>query len=277
MKRILLFGTMGEIGPTVHSYLTERGHEVSLVAFPQNVLHDEWGYVRLLRKSIAALKPDAVMPIGNSVAISRAKPSLQSDFPGLAVCVEDESKVALLDSKVRFYALAESLGIRQPRLYRSEDELPPDGQTVIFKRDVSFGGQGVHMPISRKAINNLIAHQRVGELYLLEEYLLGTDWSIDAVRVSGRIHASAYRCTGGIGRNGPSTERVVEQRGELLEVAAKVLEELDYNGVCGFDFKVTEDGVAYLLEANPRFTGGISTQLEAGFDIPALLLEAFGA
>ncbi|MBQ0077313.1 MAG: ATP-grasp domain-containing protein [Bacteroidales bacterium] len=275
MERILLFGTMGEIGPTVHSHLAERGYEVSLVDFPQNVLHDEWGYCRLLRKSISALRPDAVMPIGNSIAISRAKSSLQSEFPGLAVCVEDERKVALLDSKVRLYALAESLGIRQPRLYRSEDELPPDGQTVIFKRDVSFGGQGVHMPISRKAIGNLIAHQRAGEPYLLEEYLIGTDWSIDTVRSAGRIHASAYRCTSGIGRNGPSTERVIEDRPELLGVAVKVLEELDYIGVCGFDFKVTEDGRAYLLEANPRFTGGIATQIEAGFDIPALLLEAW--
>ncbi len=47
-----------------------------------------------------------------------------------------------------------------------------------------------------------------------------------------------------------------------------MVETIDYEGVCGMDFRRDSQGNWYFLECNPRFTGGIDTQIAAGFDIP---------
>ena len=47
---------------------------------------------------------------------------------------------------------------------------------------------------------------------------------------------------------------------------------MDYQGVCGIDFRYdsTNNTVAY-IETNARFTGGIATTIHSGFDIPWII------
>lgn len=276
MKDALLFGTMGDIGETALDNLLSHGLDASLVNFPQNIFRDEFGYRRLLEKSVRETEPSAVIPIGCPLALSRMKEKLESDYPGMTVITESEDKLRLLDSKLQFYIFAESLGIRQPERLK-EDYHVTDAETVVFKRDVSFGGHGVHLVTSDKAIRNLADHQRAGEPFLLERYIEnGVNWSVDALRFpDGSVRTSAYRSTGTTGRNGPSTSRAVTAHPEMEAVASLVMEKMDFHGLCGFDFIVGPDGAVYLLECNPRFTGGLKTQIDAGFELPWLLYGAF--
>lgn len=290
-KRILLFGTMGEIGPVALRYLHSMGIEARLVPFPQTVFRDESGYRRELLKAIAQFPCTHILPIGNPVALSRFKAELMRLHPDVTVLVEDPQKVMLLDSKIRSYEFFRSLGIPVPQCYFSADDVP-EGVRTVFKRDVSFGGQGVRLPADTRGLRNLIRTQGASGPYMIQRFIPGTEYSVDAVRLPGgacsvdavsspgggpAVIASSYRCeraSNGAGYSDQNrAQRTLCSMPQLEEIAAKVLEALDYTGVCGFDFIVSsQDGSPYLLEANPRMTGGLSTQISGGFPIPLLLI-----
>ena len=275
---------MGEIGRVVNDDLIRNGVQTTLIDFPQNVLRDEAGYRRELTKAIIDHGPGIVVPIGNPRAMARFRDELTSRFPGLRVCVEDYDKVSLLDSKVESYRLAETLGIPVPPLFLDPGDVD-EGTMVIFKRDVSYGGHGVHVPRTRKALRHLIEHQSPGEPYLIEKFIEGMEFSLDVLRSDKGSESSVYHCRRS-GGNGPAQERVHVGREEcfqgipcecfdaMVSCSVKMLDALNYVGICGFDFIVeSRSGVPYLLECNPRFTGGIAVQISSGFDIPMKLIE----
>lgn len=342
---ILLFGSMGHIGPEVQKLLVSRGFRTEAVPFPQNIFRDEPGYRRALVQAISGCRPGIVFPIGNPLAMSRFKELVGQGVPlgtilncrktdirweeavrNARIAVEKEETIRRLDSKVLCYDMARELGLMQPAVYGTPEAIP-EGVKVVFKRDVSFGGHGVHLPNDIGALKRLIAHQSPGEPFLIEEFIEGQDYSLDAVRNGqGSIVSGGYACipatapassSGQVYRPltltetvsgshttddgqavsscrtpkvkniyngfGPAVVREVLNEGDsVLEkmraCAATILEHLDYQGVCGFDFRLDHSGHLWLLECNPRFTGGISAQAAAGFDIPwALYLQGLGS
>lgn len=266
---VLLVGTMGETGPVAAASLESHGLKVVRREFPQNIFRDEWGYRRAVTNALKDWAPSLIMPVGNTVALSRMRDSLPQ---GVRAAVESEEKVRILDSKVACSALAAELGIPQPRMYKCVDDV--GGVQVVFKRDVSFGGHGVHLPWTKDSLIHLIEHQPAGEPYLIEDYIDGTDYSVDAVRWHGGFMASCYRTLSQKGL-GPSSTREVVEFPEISAYAERILDRLDYNGVCGMDFRVDMSGKAFFLECNPRFTGGLATQIASGFDIPWLLWNCY--
>lgn len=293
LNDVLVFGTMGNIGPEVQALLVSHGLRTAAVPFPQNLFNDEPGYRRQLSRAIAHYRPAVVFPVGHPLAMSRFKGLVGQGVPlgeilnshktdqqwenavrNTKFAVEREETIRLLDSKVQLYATATELGIPQPETY-SGIEAVPEGVQIVFKRDISFGGHGVYLPRNTKALQNLIAHQSPGEPYLIEKYIEGQDYSLDAVRYGNGMKTGGYRCLFAQG-NGPAGYREILPEGnrvlEKMRTSAKtILDHLDYQGVCGFDFREDNAGNVLLLECNPRFTGGISSQATAGFDITWLL------
>ena len=263
---VLLFGTMGQVGPIVRDALAAHGLNVALTEFPQNTFRDEPGYRRELLKAIDGLRPGMIIPIGSQRALSRFRKELPQD---IVVPVDADRKIELLDSKVMCSRLAGELGIRQPRIYAGTDEITHF--PVIFKRDRSFGGSGVYKPGSREALERLMAAEP-GSKYLVEEYVEGTDYSVDLFRWGSVLHAGCYKSLGSRGQ-GPAAMRESVVFPELCEISRRIVEHIDYNGVCGVDFRVNERNEVFFLECNPRFTGGIATQLAAGLDLPYYFIE----
>lgn len=265
---ILLFGSMGEIGPVVEADLAGHGLAVMAVDFPQNIFRDFSGYRRELLKTLERVSPATIMPIGDTLAMAMLKDEIPS---GIRVTVGAPGTIERLSSKVRSYEIANNLGILQPALCTAEDMAA--GQRVIYKRDISFGGSGVHKPKSPEALANLIAHEN-GKPYLIEEYIEGEDLSVDCIRIGDFFRAGCYVSLGRTYTQGPSVERRAIECPEAVSIAASILSGVDFRGICGIDFRRTADGALYFLECNPRFTGGLATQIAAGFDIPFLLYTA---
>jgi predicted ATP-grasp superfamily ATP-dependent carboligase len=71
---------------------------------------------------------------------------------------------------------------------------------------------------------------------------------------------------------GPSTLRESVSRPEIADVAVRFLRELGWSGVAMVEFKVDpRDGVAKLIEVNPKFWGSLNLAIASGVDFPALL------
>jgi len=280
---ILLFGTMGDIGRTLEADLSGHGLTVISVPFPQNTFRDFSGYRRELLKVLESFHPAMIMPVGDALALAMLRPEIPSE---IAIPVDSPETIGLLSSKCRTYELARSLGIRQPELCSAADLAA--GRRVIFKRDVSFGGSGVHKPRTLAALDNLIAHEN-GTPFLIEEFIDGQDISVDCIRCGEFFQAGCYVSLGREYTQGPSVERRSVECPEAVAVAAALLGHLDFHGVCGLDFRLgrffdaspaensrlAENDRLYFLECNPRFTGGLATQLASGFDLPYLLYDKF--
>lgn len=260
---------MGDIQDTVRASLESHGLTVVAIDFPQNVFHDEPGYVRELKKALAACTPRMVMPIGSTLALARNRDVVPE---GTVVPVAAAHTIAALESKVEASRIATASGVPQPKMYASAEAV--EAFPAIFKRDRSFGGSGVYRPKTREALQKLMVHEAGGK-FLIEELVLGTDYSVDVLRLGEKIRFSCYRSLSKAQGQGPSSEREIVDLPILGEYASKILSAANYQGICGLDFIVTPDGKAFFLECNPRFCGGISTQIASGFDLPWLLWQHY--
>ena len=275
---ILLFGSMGDIADTVAASLRRHALNVEVVPFPQNVFRDEQGYRRELTKALQRIHPQLVLPIGHLLAPARLvhpeedilPPLLEQEMQGVIIPVDTPAHIRRLDSKVQASALAAELGILQPQRFASAGEAGT--APVVFKRDRSFGGSGVFRPRTQEALKRLVEREGTRP-FLIEAYVEGWDCSVDAIRWNGQFHAACYRTLSRRQGQGPSTLRTPCVRTDVVAAARQILDAIDYRGVCGMDFRISTDGKPFFLECNPRFTGGLATHIEAGFDIPYLLLS----
>lgn len=187
-------------------------------------------------------------------------------FPDILIPVDSAEKLRLLDNKISCCALAEGLGIPQPRRFRGFEDVTE--YPVVFKRPGGQGGDSVYFPGNPKALRNILAPAKD---FLLTEYIDGYDLCVDALRWDGFFFAASYRVLAPL-RKGVSTLRESLRAPKIETWARQILDAVDYHGVCGLDFRVrASDGQAFFLECNPRFSGGLASALESGFDIPALL------
>lgn len=60
---------------------------------------------------------------------------------------------------------------------------------------------------------------------------------------------------------------------QLLGSAKKLLDATQWHGVAMVEFRVAEDGTAYLMEVNTRFWGSLQLAIDAGVDFPKLLYQ----
>ncbi len=266
----------GKIAEVVAKSLRKHGLEVAIFD-DSRFGKDEMGYLRELRKAISELQPAAVMPIFRGECLAREWCRTSGTTSAPLLC-ESAEKIALLDDKVTCSDLVKDLGIPQPRMYKDEEVEAIGKWPVVFKRARGLSGSSVYFPKDRKALDNLIrsciipATSRRPEIvrpHLIMDYIKGYNVSVDAFRWAkdGEVHfeAIAYRTLWPVGK-GISKVRIRVRRPQLIDYARRILDSVDYNGVCGLDFRK-----AYFLECNPRFSGGLRTSLAAGLDLPWLL------
>lgn len=227
---------------------------------------DTENFIGQISDIVADTGASALIPVFHPEVLS----SHRDRFPGVLMPVEDASKLVLLDDKVQACGLAESLGIRQPRRYGSVEDVK--NYPVVFKRSCGHGGDSVYFPKARGPLENLVSNSRAGK-YLIEDCMKGEDVSVTALRwntAKGVIFiAGAYRTLLPKAKAASIVRESVEAP-ELVASLRKILDHIDYNGICGADFIVNADG-AFFLECNPRFCGGLDTMLASGLDFPAIL------
>jgi predicted ATP-grasp superfamily ATP-dependent carboligase len=65
----------------------------------------------------------------------------------------------------------------------------------------------------------------------------------------------------------------VEMNAQAFVDAKKILDQVRWHGVAMVEFKVTDSGVPYLMEINPRFWGSLQLAIDAGVDFPWLTYQ----
>lgn len=231
---------------------------------------EEDAFIQVLKDKVAELRPRVLMPTHDeSVVIMRHR----DEFPvDLIIPYEGEEKLLLLANKAESTELARKAGVPVPDVYKSIDEVK--SYPVVFKTVIGNSAKGVFFPKNREELVKLMDKHKDEET-LLEEWIGGTDYSVDCVRWDGFCKTSVYhalvtKTDGG----GTTTQREIVYMPQLEAAALKLMDAVDFHGVCGLDFRYDAENnkIAY-IETNARFTGGLATPVAAGFDIPWIVYK----
>lgn len=231
---------------------------------------DELAFIAFLREKLLELNPKVLLPTHDeSVVIMKHRSELPCN---VIIPYVSYDKLVLLANKAKSTALASSAGVPTPKVYASIDEV--ESYPIVLKTVIGNSAKGVYFPKSKEDLVSLYNEHKNEEL-LMEEWVEGTDYSVDCIRWKGFWKASVYhalvtKTDGG----GTTTQREMVNFPILEEYAKKYLDAVDFTGVCGLDFRYSDKNnrIAY-IETNVRFTGGLATPITAGFDIPWVLYK----
>lgn len=231
---------------------------------------EENAFIKVLKEKIAELRPKVLMPTHDeSVVIMRHR----DEFPKeLIIPYESAEKLLMLANKAQSTEAARKAGVAVPKVYQSADEVK--WYPVVFKTVIGNSAKGVYFPKDKVELLKLMKEYE-NEETLLQEWIGGTDYSVDCVRWDGFCKMSVYhalvtKTDGG----GTTTQREIVDMPQLEAEAKKLMDAVDFRGVCGLDFRYEpETGRIAYIETNARFTGGLATPVAAGFDIPWVMYK----
>lgn len=228
----------------------------------------EEAFITTLLERVEELRPRVLMPTHDEgIIIARHR----HRFPkSLIIPIETEEKLINLSDKKKATKLARQAGVPIPEVYSQPSDVKEF--PVVFKTVIGNSAKGVFFPKTAQELSVLCAKYNNVDV-LIEEWLKGNDVCVDCLRWGDFFQATVYRAlvtkTDG---GGTTTQREIISMLELEEYAHKFLDYVDYNGVCGLDFRYDkETGRIGFIEMNARFTGGLATPIAAGFDIPHML------
>lgn len=231
---------------------------------------EEDAFIKVLKEKIEELQPKVLMPTHDeSVVIMHHR----DEFPkNLIIPYESAEKLLMLANKAESTEIACKAGVSVPEVYLSADEVKR--YPVVFKTVIGNSAKGVYFPKTKEELLKLMEEHK-NEETLLQEWIGGTDYSVDCVRWDGFCKMSVYhalvtKTDGG----GTTTQREIVEMPQLEAEAKKLMDAVDFRGVCGMDFRYDPiaNKIAY-IETNARFTGGLATPVAAGFDIPWVIYK----
>jgi len=261
-ESVLITNPCGTTGELVARSLRDKGLKVNIMERP-NAKKREAFFIDSLKEAVSVYEPGMILPIFFPEVLAAHR----DEFPGIVIPLDDREKIIRLDNKLSACELASSLDIPQPRRYLSPDEV--ESYPCVFKRVNGQGGDSVYFPGKRSALDCLLRNASSPTGYMITEFIEGENVCVDALRWDGFFYAAAYKVLDPPGK-GVSRLRESIEAPELVSYARRILDAVDYHGVCGVDFRLDPDGNAYFLECNPRFSGGLASAIASGFDIPWL-------
>lgn len=148
---------------------------------------DERAFIACLKQKVIELKPKMLLPTHDeSVVIMRYR----KEFPKeLIIPYETEKLLLMLADKASSTKIAERVGIPVPKVYYSVKEVKE--YPVVFKTVIGNSAKGVYFPKNKDELEILIQKYK-DESTLLEQWIGGTDYSVDCVRCDGFWKSAVY-------------------------------------------------------------------------------------
>ena len=210
-------------------------------------------------------------------------------FTGVNIPFAPFETFELLTDKWRLSELAHQLDIPIPMTYYIKNNgdlsdiysklkfpvvLKPYRSRVLL--DGKWTATSVKYASSVTELENTVVNTKSFNKYpfLLQEYIQGEGRGIFTLYNQGEpIIFFAHRRlrekppSGGVSVLSES----IEVDPHIREIAEKILNYVKWHGVAMVEFKVSSEGIPYLMEVNARFWGSLQLAIDAGVDFPYLL------
>jgi len=221
-------------------------------------------FIRSLINAIDFYKPNVLIPTHDEGLIIAKH---IDELPKNLIYAMDSYDIQYkLSDKLQSTKIAELVGVPIPNIINSTQI---ESYPVVVKTKFGNSAKGVFFPKNQIELKNILDKFSPEEI-LIEDFFSGRDYSVDCIHYKNFFYATTYRSlvtkTDG---GGTTTQREIVSMPLLENFAKRILDHVDYSGVCGIDFKVNEEtGKVAFIEVNARYTGGLATPIAAGFDIP---------
>ena len=162
---------------------------------------------------------------------------------------------------------------------------------VCVKIAESSGSRGIRIIDSSKSLYDLFIHSKPESFHTTYEYMYrtlkeapvfpellvmkslpGNEYTVDLLADHGKVLYIA-------GRNNTqmmmsiAQESILQENAHAFEIASQVVEGLELDGVIGMDFIFDENGVAQLMDVNPRIDATVSIFAAGGLNLPYLCIK----
>jgi len=206
----------------------------------------------------------ALIPVSTKTMNLLIEDPIRKRFSEVAgLCLPEKDNLDILNDKERLHNLAQSLEIPVPREYQDGSEeisypcvvKPLFGEKYGLKASERY--RIVNTDIQMQAASLNFRKKCRGDAVVVQQYIDGAGFGCSVFAKDGKVIASIshrrireYPVSGG-----PSTCCRVVHIEELNRYSEMLVKELNYTGICMFEYKQGADGRYYLLEANPRVWG----------------------
>ena len=141
---------------------------------------------------------------------------------------------------------------------------------LILKPKFGFGSKGIQIVNSLEQLN-LIQNK---SNFLIQEYIDGIQYTVDAYvdiykNILGVVPRKRIQVVGGE----VSISMTIEHQ-RICNISKQIIQKANLMGPITIQF-IQSISSLYIMEVNPRFGGGVINSIEAGFDIPYLILRDY--
>ena len=242
---------------------------------------------------------DIIVPL-----VTRELPLLSQQLPafealGTKIPISSPASLEIANDKGKLYQFLQWRGLALPEFRIVEtveqfctavEELGFPGKPVCFKPTQSNGSRGFRVMDPGVSEQDLLFRHKPNATFmaysdakrilgaapfpqlLVSEFLPGDEYSVDCIAHRGEMRLCLPRLRMKM-VNGISVEGRFVKDEAIISDSEKIIRELQLHGNIGLQFRRNREGVAQLLEINPRVQGSIATALGAGVNLPALAVE----
>ncbi len=232
--------------------------------FMPSVRFEEKAYIDKLCKIINEYNIDIVFPIMEDIFyIAKNQDYICTQCPNVQLFMDDFDKLIALHDKYSFYKIASELDIPTPQTYliSSIEDLKnalkaSDESKFVLKPVYSLFGTEVIVIDKTTNIDEIdLAHKE----WLLQEFIEGPLVCVYSFAKNGKVkyHVTYdngdFKSKTGIGMVTFYTP--VENDSQIVEYIQRIAQKMNFTGNLSFDF-IKQGDTYYILECNPRITGG---------------------
>lgn len=245
---------------------------------------DQEGFIKSLIQNIRRLEASVLIPVfEETFLIAKFKDELSKY---VKMVVPDYDQILIAHNKDKWEPIARDLNIPVPQTYSIDDLRKNNFKAsdlrypVLIKPKQGGGSWGIRQINFPEELESYISQPSYNGLswqrFFIQEKIIGENHCVAMLFRKGAFRAKStyrqlrdYPITGG-----QATLRISLRNEQAENYLEKLLEKLQWHGVCQADFVVDKKTkVPYLIDINPRFWGSLTQAIASGVDFPYLLYK----
>ncbi len=210
---------------------------------------------------------------------------------GTRIVISEPQAIDTANDKYKLMKLCEQINVptgrfrainRFDELVGFSKELGWPEKRVVVKPPVSNGSRGLRIIDEDKNLKKAFYEEKPTGLYIkmeqlkqvlgqsfaeliVTEYLCGDEYTVDCLRTRQKIVVVPRKRD--VIRTGITFEGTTEFQPDIIEYSKRIAEALNLQCCFGFQFRKDQDGVAKIIECNPRVQGTMVLSTIAGANL----------
>jgi len=240
-------------------------------------------FIETIIYAIKKLNLEVLIPVGEETyLISKYK---EEFLKHIKLCIPDYNKILIAHNKDSWQQIAQANLIPTPKNYEIDELQQCDccseiSFPLLIKPKQGGGAWGISQLNNLKELKNFIRqNEHIGrpmKRFFIQEKIVGDTICVAMLLCHGKCKAKVvYKQIRDFPfEGGQATLRISIENREAENSLIRLLEKLNWHGICQADFIVDKKtGTPLLIDINPRFWGSITQGIASGIDFPYLIYK----